>query len=123
MAARLARPEPMDALEGLERFIATPYVSKQHFFVFLEATSGPDDTLVKQLLRRLPIWAVFPPKVHEAWARGFLHPATTAIATCRSLSCPKLTWAKVFTNRQQVLSQASWIRIRLLGVIPNPKVD
>ncbi len=40
------REELRDALRGLSRFIATPYVSKHRFFVFLGTDTAPDEKIV-----------------------------------------------------------------------------
>jgi len=63
-----ARADFRPALTGLNRFIATPYVSKQLFFVFLDTMVAPDETLVAVASPDPFVLAVLSSAVHVAWA-------------------------------------------------------
>lgn len=57
-----------EALRGLSRFIATPYVSKHRFFTFLDAAVAPDETLVAIAVDDDYVLGVLSSTIHEAWA-------------------------------------------------------
>lgn len=57
-----------DAVEGLPRFIATPYVSKHRFFVFLDAEVAPDEKVVVAASDDPFVLGVLSSRFHEEWA-------------------------------------------------------
>jgi hypothetical protein len=57
-----------DASAGLSRFIATPYVSKHRFFVFLDAVVAPDEKVVCVASDDAFILGVLSSQLHATWA-------------------------------------------------------
>jgi len=62
------RPEMREALQELDRYIATPYVSKHHFFQFLEASVLPDDALVVIASDQAFHLGTLSSRIHKIWA-------------------------------------------------------
>ena len=62
------RPDMRKALQELSRYIATPYVSKHHFFQFLEHSMLPDDALVVIASDDAFHLGVLSSRIHETWA-------------------------------------------------------
>lgn len=63
-----AAPALRDAVKGLPRFISTPYVSKHPFFVFLDTSVAPDETLVCIAQPDLFLLGVLSSTIHVSWA-------------------------------------------------------
>ncbi len=57
-----------EAVKGLQKFIATPYVSKHRFFVFLDTTVAPDEKIVCVASDDPFLLGVLSSKIHIAWA-------------------------------------------------------
>ena len=62
------RPEMRKALEGLNRYIATPTVAKHRLFVWLPSTVLPDHQLIAVALDDDYTFGVLHSKFHEVWA-------------------------------------------------------
>lgn len=56
------------ALKGLQRYIATPYVSKHRFFVFLDESILPDDGLVSIPMEKSETLGILTSRLHVNWA-------------------------------------------------------
>lgn len=67
---RFAEPRRMlrEAKTGLSRYVASPYVSKHRFFVFLDAEILPDDGLVCITLDDSVFLGVLSSRMHVRWA-------------------------------------------------------
>jgi len=65
-----ARVTLRESVEGLRRFIATPYVSKHRFFTFLDAAIAPDEKLVCIAVEEPYILGVLSSRVHVDWAQA-----------------------------------------------------
>jgi hypothetical protein len=67
---RFAEPrrELRDALRGLQRYLATPEVSKHRFFTFLEGDVAPDGSLVAIATSDAFHLGVLSSAIHTAWA-------------------------------------------------------
>jgi hypothetical protein len=63
-----ARVNLRDALEGLERYIATPETSKHCFFQFLDSEILPDHKLIAFALEDAHHLGVLSSRIHVAWA-------------------------------------------------------
>ncbi len=63
-----AVPALREALDGLPRFIGTPYVSKHRFFVFLDAEVAPDEKVVCMASRDPFVLGVLSSRIHVEWA-------------------------------------------------------
>jgi type II restriction/modification system DNA methylase subunit YeeA len=65
-----ARPGMRRAFEGLDRFLATPRLTKHRLFVWLPIATLPDSQLI--VFARDDDWffGVLHSRVHEVWARG-----------------------------------------------------
>lgn len=62
------RPGMREALDGLPRYIATPYVSKHRFFTFLDSDVAPDDAL-RVIASSEPFHlGVLSSRIHVVWA-------------------------------------------------------
>jgi hypothetical protein len=57
-----------EALHGLPRYIATPYVSKHRFFTFLGIDIAPDEKIVCIASDSETVLGVLSSSVHQAWA-------------------------------------------------------
>src|SRR5690606_29859399 len=62
------REELRLALSGLTRFIATPYVSKHRFFVFLDAGVAPDETIICAASDDPYVLGVLSSHFHTPWS-------------------------------------------------------
>ena len=62
------RRELRPALEALGRYIATPYVSRHRFFVFLDAAIAADKTLVAIASDDPYVFGVLSSRIQQAWA-------------------------------------------------------
>jgi hypothetical protein len=62
------RPALRSAIEDLDRYIATPYVSKHCFFQFLDGEILPDDTLVNIAIDDAYHLGVLSSRLHVVWA-------------------------------------------------------
>jgi hypothetical protein len=56
------------ALEGLRRYLATPYVAAHRFFVFLAAEVAPDEKLVVVASDNEYTFGILSSRIHQAWA-------------------------------------------------------
>lgn len=67
---RFGEPVPTlrEALEGLPRFIATPYVSKHRFFVLLDTAVAPDEKIVCVASDEPFLLGVLSSSIHVQWA-------------------------------------------------------
>ncbi len=70
-----ARGEMRAALAGLSRYIASPYVTTNRFFTFLDAEVAPDDKVVVIALDDAFVLGVLSSSIHLMWASaaGGLH--------------------------------------------------
>jgi hypothetical protein len=86
------RPDMRQALAGLDRYLATPQVSKYRLFDWLPATTHPDHRLIVFAVEDDYTFGVLHSHVHEAWARatgsqvrdaasGFQYTPTTCFET------------------------------------------
>ena len=57
-----------EAMTGLPRFIATPYVSKHRFFTMLDSGVAPDETMVVIAHSDAFVLGVLASSIHEVWA-------------------------------------------------------
>jgi len=57
-----------DGTKGLSRFIATPYVAKHRYFVFLPKGTAPDDTLRVIASDEPTLLGVLSSRIHTTWA-------------------------------------------------------
>lgn len=57
-----------EALQGLSRYIATPYVSKHRFFTFLDIRIAPDEKIVAIASDDDFVLGALSSAIHEAWA-------------------------------------------------------
>ena len=64
------RPKMREALNGLDRYLATPYVSKHHFVQFLKREMLPDDALVVFALGDAFHLGTLSSRIHEVWANA-----------------------------------------------------
>jgi hypothetical protein len=64
------RPAMRRALSGLERFLATPTVSKHRLFLWLPGGTLPDHQLIVFARHDDYFFGVLHSRVHELWARG-----------------------------------------------------
>ena len=62
------RPGMREALDGLPRYIATPYVSKHRFFTFLDSSIAPDDKLRVVASDSSFHLGVLSSRIHVLWA-------------------------------------------------------
>jgi hypothetical protein len=62
------RPELRDALNGLQRYVATVETSKHRFFVFLDKTILPDNKLINIALDDAYFLGVLSNKIHIIWS-------------------------------------------------------
>ena len=65
-----ARIELRNALAGLDRYIATPYVSKHHYMVILDAEIAPDEKIVAIATSEGFVMGVLSSLIHASWARA-----------------------------------------------------
>jgi hypothetical protein len=63
-----AQPRLRESIVGLSRYIVTPYVSKHHLFVFLDAGILPDDGLIAIASDDAFHFGVLYSRPHEIWA-------------------------------------------------------
>jgi hypothetical protein len=62
------RRELREAVTGLQRYIATPYVARHRFFTFVPASVAPDEKLVVVASDNSYLLGVLSSRIHEAWA-------------------------------------------------------
>ena len=77
------RPEMRAALTGLNRFIATPAVSKHRFFVWLNHPTVPDQQLAVIARSDDYFFGVLQSRLHELWARANASQLRDAISGTR----------------------------------------
>ena len=77
------RPEMRAALAGLNRFIATPAVSKHRFFVWLNHPTVPDQQLAVIARSDDYFFGVLQSRLHEPWARANASQLRDAISGTR----------------------------------------
>lgn len=65
-----SRPELRQAINGLERFIATSMVSKHRFFVWLPETQIPENLCVAITRNDDETFGILSSRIHTAWAFG-----------------------------------------------------
>jgi hypothetical protein len=63
-----ARPGMRTAIEGLNRYIATPRVAKHRFFVFLGVTTLPDSRLCAIPHEDDTTFGILSSRIHEVWS-------------------------------------------------------